>query len=120
VYTIKFYITAREEVPVELFIDRLPLTQREKIATKLELLEQFGPNLPRPHADIVRGKIRELRIQFGKIEIRILYSFFKKDYIVLLHAFLKKTRAIKEADISLSERRRVEFLSRMEKGEIEL
>ena len=119
-YTIKYYITARGESPVEVFIDALPQKPKEKVARAAQLLETFGPNLPRPYADTVRGKIRELRIQFGRIEIRILYSFFMKEYILFSHAFMKKTNEIPEPDITLSERRREDFISRVEKGEIKL
>lgn len=119
-YLIKYYITARGESPVQVFIDSLSQKPKEKVVRAIHLLEELGPNLPRPYADMVRGKIRELRIQFGRIEIRILYSFFMKEYILFSHAFMKKTREVPEPDISLAERRREDFISRLEKGEIRL
>jgi len=46
--------------------------------------------LPRPYADTVRGKIRELRVIFASIQYRLLY-FFSGKYIVVTHGFIKKT-----------------------------
>lgn len=43
-----------------------------------------------------------------------------KEHILFSHAFMKKTREVPEPDISLAERRREDFISRLEKGEIKL
>jgi phage-related protein len=60
-------------------------------------LEEQGPNLKRPYADIVRGKIRELRIQYSSNQFRLLYFFQMFDQIVLVHALSKKNAAIEKA-----------------------
>jgi len=49
--------------------------------------------LHRPHADAVRGKIRELRCTMGTLAHRFLF-FFDRDKVIVTHGFLKKKDAI--------------------------
>jgi hypothetical protein len=56
-----------------IFLDRLNKKSRAKVATHLSLLKEQGPSLKRPYADVVRGKIRELRIQQSSNQYRILF-----------------------------------------------
>ncbi|HET6267061.1 MAG TPA: type II toxin-antitoxin system RelE/ParE family toxin [Acidobacteriota bacterium] len=83
-----------------------------KVATRIELLEEQGPNLVRPYADIVRGKIRELRIEYSSNEYRVLYFFFLKNEIILLHGFKKKTQELKKNDIEIAEERMKDWIDR--------
>lgn len=85
------------------------------MAKWLELLEEKGPDLPRPYADLLRGKIRELRVSFGHHECRLLY-FIHGDTIVITNGFLKKTQKIPPDAIDRAERCRVDWLARYGKG----
>ena len=58
-----FYTTEWGDSPIDDFLDLLDKRVRAKVAAHISLLEEQGPNLKRPYADVVRGKIRELRIQ---------------------------------------------------------
>jgi len=49
--------------------------------------------LKRLYADKLRDKIYELRLSFGRLEIRILY-FFWNNNIIFINGFLKKTQKI--------------------------
>ena len=91
-------------------MDRLDKKSRAKVAAHLSLLEEQGPDLRRPYADVVRGKIRELRIHLGSNQYRILYFFQLNDQIVLVHAFAKKTQQLKKGDIVLAERRMQDWI----------
>ena len=110
-YRTKYYISPRGKCFVKEFLAELPIKVEVKIYSFLELLEKHGPNLPRPYADVVRGKIRELRIGFGAMEYRILYFFFGKK-IILTHGFVKKTREVPEAEIARAERIMADYHSR--------
>jgi phage-related protein len=72
--------------------------------------------IKRPYADVVRGKIRELRIHFNSNQYRILYSFYVRDQIVLAHALSKKSQELKEKDIELAERRVEDWIRRNPAG----
>lgn len=104
-YQIVYYTTERGDSPVKEFLNALDKKSRAKAMTYLSLLEKEGPNLKRPYADHVSGKLRELRIQYSSNEYRILYFFYMHNQIVLLHAFSKKTQQLREHDIDLAERR---------------
>ena len=118
-YEVIFYEAADGECPTQEFLDGLAPKVRGKVAKWLELLEREGPNLPRPYADVVRGKIRELRVSFSGLHHRFLYCFHGKR-IVVTHGFVKKTAAIPEVEIVRAERCMVDFYRRLEGGEIHL
>jgi len=100
-YNIVFFTTERGDSPIDEFLDGLDKKSRAKVVAYLSLLEEQGPNLMRPYADVVRGKIRELRIRYGSNQFRVLYFFHIRDQIILVHAFTKETQQLKEKDIEL-------------------
>lgn len=115
-YHIVFYTNAAGDSPVDDFLNELDIKTRSKVFAHISLLADQGPNLKRPYADTVRGKIRELRIQYSSNQYRILYFFQLRDQIVLAHAFLKKTQQLKEKDIELAERRMTDWIQRFQVG----
>jgi phage-related protein len=115
-YNLVFYTTERGDSPVDDFLDGLDKKSRAKVAAHLSLLEEQGPNLKRPYADVVRGKIRELRIQQSSNQYRILFFFQVRDQIVLAHAFTKKSQQLKEKDIELAEKRMEDWMQRFPTG----
>ena len=115
-YNLVFYTTERGDSPIDEFLDRLDKKSRAKVAAHLSLLEEQGPNLKRPYADVVRGKIRELRIHQSSNQYRILFFFQVRDQIVLAHAFSKKTQQLKEKDIELAEKRMKDWMRRFPTG----
>ena len=78
------------------------------MAAYLSLLEKQGPNLKRPYADIVRGKIRELRIHYSSNQFRILYFFQMLDQKGLSQQELAKLMGTSQ-----------QAISRIESGEYE-
>lgn len=117
-YNLIFYTSERGDSPVDDFLDALDKKSRAKVAAHLSLLEEQGPNLKRPYADVVRGKIRELRIHQSSNQYRILFFFQARDQIVLVHAFSKKTQQLKEKGIELAERRMEDWIRRIMAGGI--
>jgi phage-related protein len=118
-YNLVFFTAERGDSPLDDFLDGLDKKSRAKVAAYLSILEEQGPNLRRPYADIVRGKIRELRIHHSSNQYRILYFFHMFDQIVLVHAFSKKTQQLKEKDIDLAEKRMGDWMRRYPtRGEI--
>ncbi|MEW6419621.1 MAG: type II toxin-antitoxin system RelE/ParE family toxin [Nitrospirota bacterium] len=111
-YNLIFYTTERGDSPIDDFLDGLDKKSRAKVAAHLSLLEEQGPHLKRPYADVVRGKIRELRIHHGSNQYRIFYFFQVRNQIVLVHAISKKTQQLKEKDIHLAERRMGDWIER--------
>lgn len=77
---------------VEVYLDSLPREHREKIEDMIRLLEAKNGVLDEPYSRHLREKIRELRVQFGGIHHRILFTLLPGQIILLLTAFSKKTR----------------------------
>jgi len=118
-YEILFYETGAGQCPAQEFLEELAPKVRGKVAKWLELLEREGPALPRPYADIVRGKIRELRVSFGGVHHRLLY-FFSGKRIVVTQGFVKNTSAVPEEELTRAQRSMTDFHRRVERGEIVL
>lgn len=75
------------------------------------MLEELGPDLPRPYADLLRGKIRELRVSFSHHECRLLYFIHEKT-VVITNGFLKKTVKVPQNAVDRAEHCRIDWLSR--------
>ena len=103
-YEVLLYRNPRGDCFAEEFLNGLSAKVRGKTLRWIEALETHGPNLPRPYADVVSGKIRELRIVFGSTHYRLLY-FFAGKQIIVTHGFVKKT-----AHVPIQERERAERL----------
>ena len=111
-YEVEFYRTERGDSPVDEFLDGLEKRHRAKADKWLVLLEEAGPFLPRPYADVLEGPIRELRIGFGRLEARLLHFVHDKKIVVVTHGFLKKTRKVDQAEIEKAMKARTDWLSR--------
>jgi hypothetical protein len=85
------------------YLDSMQKNHRAKAEAIMLRLAELGPDLHRPHADAVRGKIRELRCGIGTYEHRFLF-FFDGKKIILTHGFLKKDDKIPEREIAKAER----------------
>jgi hypothetical protein len=110
-YELIFFTTSREEAPALEFLLSLAKKPQSKAQKLMLYLQRQGPDLPRPYADVLRGKIRELRVGYGCLQLRFLY-FFDGKSIVLVSGFLKKTSAVPEEEIIRAERRMAEWLNR--------
>jgi len=79
------------------FINRLEKSLYAKTLRSIDLLERFAYKLCLPHSKKVAKNLFELRVR-GKKEIRIFYTFHKRQ-IFLLHCFIKKSQKIPQRDI---------------------
>lgn len=111
-YQVVYYETARGEECVREFLHELDTKTQAKVYAMLTLLEERGPDLKRPYADGVEGKIRELRIHFSRVQVRVLYFFFHKNEVVLLHGFKKKESSIRPKEIAVAKQRMDDWIKR--------
>ena len=62
--------------------------EQVEIAAKVELLEEFGLTLPRPHADVIttsrHANMKELRGKIEERHVRVLYAFDPRRTALLL------------------------------------
>ena len=74
-------------------------------ARLLELLMEFGPSLRMPHSRSLGGGLFELRPHGTEGIGRALYCYLDGKRIVILHAFVKKTREAPEKELRLVRKR---------------
>jgi len=118
-YEVLFYKTETGRRPTGDFLSSLPLKVRVKILKWLKKLEEYGPDLPRPYADIVYGKIRELRVVFTSTQYRLLYFFYGK-YIIITHGFIKKTDEVPDNELEKAQNLMRDFELRLNEGDIKI
>ena len=102
-WNVILFESSRGEKPVEELIKSLDEATIAKASQEIDLLEKHGAYLAMPHSRKLNNYLYELRIR-GRQEIRILYSFVKKD-IYLLHAFKKKQQRTPRKEIEIARRR---------------
>ena len=59
---------------------------------RIKLLREFGHELRRPAADILRDGIYELRAKKGHVQYRLLYFFHGRNVAILAHGLTKEDR----------------------------
>ncbi|MCY4575414.1 MAG: type II toxin-antitoxin system RelE/ParE family toxin [Chloroflexi bacterium] len=68
--------------------DDLTEYQRDAVTSRVELLMEYGPNLPHPYSSDIRGSrhggMRELRAQNRGRPIRVFYAFDPRRSAILL------------------------------------
>jgi len=93
-----WHIDATEEY-LEWFREQEPEIQ-EAVLSKVLLLEVFGPQLGRPHADTLKGSrvknLKELRARTSVHVLRVLYHFDEKRQALLLIGGDKKGKNEKD------------------------
>ena len=109
---IVFYEAEDGECPIQEFIDSRKARDQAKIANWLSLLENQGPSLPRPYADLLTDGIHELRVKLSGDQVRALYFFCFREFIILTHTFIKHTSQVPESEIRLAQKCWRDFLSR--------
>jgi len=115
-----FYQTSKGEKPVKTFLSSIEESIRAKIVARIEFLGEHWQELRRPYVDTIDGELYELRVQFGKNKIRVIYAYMFEDYIVLLHSFLKTTKEIPENDKLIAKKRMYDFQIQYNEGRIKL
>lgn len=91
-YEVIGYQTESGEIPIQAFLQTLPIRLREKTLRSMLLLQEWGPRLRGEETRHLRDGIFELRSSFGGDTVRILYFFMAGKRVVVTNGFMKKTR----------------------------
>src|SRR3989338_6224589 len=90
-YKVKFYKNSNNgKKPVFDYIENLNIKNKTKVYKYIDFLRANNGYLDEPYSKHIKGKIRELRVDFSKDSHRIFYFTFVNKNIILLHAFFKK------------------------------
>jgi phage-related protein len=113
------YYSAKDgSMPVMEYINSLSISERAKTMAFIELLEDKGPNLPRPYADLLEDGIHELRIRLTGTQVRVLYFFCYQNIIVLTNVLDKHSAKMPKSEINIAKKSRVDFLDRFSEKDI--
>jgi len=115
---VTYYVEADGTKPVEVYIKNLSITERAKTLAFINNLEEKGPDLRRPYADLLEDGIHELRIKLTGTQVRILYFFCYKDIMILTNVFDKHTDKVPKSEIKLAKKNRDDFLKRYTEQDI--
>lgn len=86
-------------------IESWPFDVLADYAHLVELLAEYGPNLRLPHSRPMGGGLFELRPR-GRAGIgRAFYCFLVGKRVVVVHAFVKKTRQTPDKELKLARKR---------------
>ncbi len=114
-YKVKFYKNLRiGKIPVLEYIESLSKKEKAKTLKYIEFLRIQKGYLDEPYSRHIKGRIRELRVDFGKSRHRIFYFVFIKKTIILLHAFTKKSPKTPTKEIARAENNYIDVLSNKE------
>jgi hypothetical protein len=86
-----YYEDERSARPVEEFINELEPKAKAKVLARITFLEERWQELRRPYVDTLKDGLCELRVIFSGNQVRVIYAYMFKDYILLLHGIIKKT-----------------------------
>ncbi len=117
-WKIIYYEDENNKSEIREFIDRLKPRSKAKALAWIEILSNKGPNLLRPFADTLEDGIHELRIKLSGDQVRILYFFCYKDFIVLTNSFIKRTDKVPTAEILKCKEMREDFLKKHDEKSI--
>jgi len=110
---IVFYRKESGDCPVEEFLDSLSAKQAQKVAWVLELIEDLDI-VPVKYFKKMTGTndLWEVRVQSGNNIFRILGFIEKNSFVILNHAFQKKTQKTPKKEIAIAEDRKKDHLLR--------
>lgn len=114
-YHIKFYIDqVTRKVPVQDYIFALDCKTRAKVEKYFELLKESDGYLSEPYSRHIKGKIRELRVDFSGGRHRFFYFAFIDKQVVMLHAFRKFTPKTPVKEINIAEQRLIDIQNNLQ------
>ena len=115
---IVYYESTDGQCAMREFIDARSKWNQAKLLSWIGLLAAQGPHLPRPHADLLEDGIHELRVTLSGDQVRCLYFFCYRDFLVLTHAFVKTTGQVPKAEIRKTQAMRIDFLNRFDERQL--
>lgn len=113
-WSVEFYADLSGRCDVLEFIGSLPVQEQAAIKRSLELLQEFGLQLPTTYAKAITSHRKLWELSVGGI--RLFYVTHAGRVFVVLHGFRKRTVKTPAREIAVAERRIAEFLSRERGG----
>lgn len=107
----RFYAMESGREPVRAFLLDMEKGERKKVGEDIKACE-IGWPIGLPVCSHLQDSIYEVRTPIKDRIVRVLFSVEKK-FMVLYHAFIKKTKKTSPDDIEIASKRRKDFLKRL-------
>ncbi len=101
-----FYRTTAGNEPVREWLKALPEGERKQVGSDIKAV-QYGWPLGLPLVDSLGNGLWEVRSRLPSRIARTLF-FVHDGMVILLHGFIKKTRATPDHELDLAKRRKLE------------
>ena len=111
-FEVILYEKENGEIPVEKFLDSLPIKMKAKVVGLIQILQEFGNDLRQPYSKHLEDGIFELRAKQGRDITRVLYFFYFDKKIILTNGFVKKTQKTPKSEIQKAKKYRDDFTER--------
>jgi len=99
-YKVCYYQNSNtKHAPVLSYIQQLPNKDKIKTSVYISFLKSQRGRINEPYSRYICFGIRELRVEFSHNNHRIFCITVEKKKIILLHAFLKKTKKTPKREI---------------------
>ena len=105
--SVVFFRTAAGNEPVREWLKSLPEDERKQIGADI-LAVQYGWPLGLPLVDSLGNGVWEVRTRLVTRIARTLF-FVNSETIILLHGFIKKTRATPDHELNLARKRKRDY-----------
>lgn len=107
-----YFQTESGRAPVKEFVGSLDQRTQHKYFEVVRMLEDYGKDLPQPHAKYLGDDIHELRFFGIEGRLRILYFFYHEGKAVLTNGLVKKRGPVPMKEIETAKSRRQNYLAR--------
>ncbi len=74
----------------------------------VDLIEEFGPNLGKPHTEALGGGLFEIRAKGQEGIGRAFFCAVKAKEVIILHSFIKKTQKTPRRELTKARKRQKE------------
>lgn len=111
-FTVEFYEKPSKKCPIREYLKRQSRKTEDKILAYLHNLATFQAFRQEPYSRQAEGKLRELKVETEQGSHRIFYFMIINKRIILLHAFLKKTKKTPKMETKKALEYMEEYLSR--------
>lgn len=111
-YKIIFYEKENGQIPFMVFYKSLDTRMQIKVIKALDILSNYGNNIPRNYSKKLDKYIYELRIIERNNISRVFYFFIKNKKIVITNGFIKKTNKTPKNELTKARLYRLDWLRR--------
>jgi len=106
-FDIEFFTDKKGKKPVQDFLDRISQKNKHLWIQAISGLRKIRHRnyQKEPLSKALGGNLFEIRTKSGNNILRIIYTFTKRQRIILLHGFIKKTQKIPKRELETAKNR---------------